>query len=399
MRPSAHLVSSAIVCGLLLSGCGHRSYVAEGGGSGGIYSGGSGGVGSGTSGGTTSGGTTSGGTTSGGTTSGGTSGGVGGSGGTGSGGGSGGSGGSGSSGGSGGVVPVPPGLGGVTPSGNSSLRLPLHPFQGIVNGGESRAVVGAHVYVLEPAAAFGQPSVSLLTAATGHRDSLGNYALTGEYGGFSIDGDYACTPGHPVYLLVRGGASGDTSANSAIGLMASLGACPAGGSFTRTRPFIFVNEVTTVAAAWALAANATDAAHVSGADSSSLHASMARAASLVNVSSGFANSRAAFEPSRRMVHTLANILAACINSAGPASSSCTTLFANARSRGASGTVPADTATAALNIARNPAANVLALYDLQPIAAPPFLPAFDSPPPDFTLAPVPAPTNTIAALHP
>ena len=38
-----------------------------------------------------------------------------------------------------------------------------------------------------------------------------------------------------------------------------------------------------------------------------------------------------------------------------------TLFANAESGGTTGTLPTDTATAAINIAHNPAANVAPLY--------------------------------------
>jgi hypothetical protein len=383
MRFRIYIVSATVAVSLVLGGCGgHGVEVATT--SGGIGSGGSGGTGSGTtSGGTTSGGTTSGGTTSGGTTSGGT-----GSGGTG--GGSGGSGGSGGgSGGSGGLAPGPPGSGipartGALPSGEASLEAPV---QGVVNGGEDRAIVGARVYVLEAAAAgFGRPAISLLTTATGHAaDSVGHYVLTGEYGGFSIAGDYTCKAGHTVYLLVRGGNSGGEGANEGIGLMASLGTCPASGTFTQSQPFVFVNEVTTVAAAYGLAGSATDATHISGGSTDVIAAGMATAARLASVSTGFVNSRGTTEPSRRMLHTLANILAACINSGGSGSGACTTLFAKARSGGATGTIPADTATAALNIARNPDANVLDLYDLQPIAAPPFLPALGSPPPDFKLA--------------
>jgi hypothetical protein len=186
----------------------------------------------------------------------------------------------------------------------------------VVNGGRDRAIVGARVYVLEAAAAgSGQPSLSLLTAAAGHpADSIGHYVVTGEFGGFSIAGDYTCTAGRPVYLLVRGGNSGRSGLNDAIGLMASLGACPASGSFTQAQPFVFVNEVTTVAAAYALAGNATDATHVSDAA-----AGMAIAARLASVSTGFVDARTTPELSRKMLHTLANILAACVNSSGPGS--------------------------------------------------------------------------------
>ena len=89
------------------------------------------------------------------------------------------------------------------------------PFQGFVNGGQSRAVVGARVYMLEiNSAATGNPSLSLLTDATGTpADSIGHYVLTDEHGGFSIEGRYTCTPGRQAYLYARGGNSGDDGLN------------------------------------------------------------------------------------------------------------------------------------------------------------------------------------------
>ena len=45
-----------------------------------------------------------------------------------------------------------------------------------------------------------------------------------------------------------------TAPISAIGLMASLGSCPQNGSFDKAAPFVVVNEVTTVAVAYAMAA-------------------------------------------------------------------------------------------------------------------------------------------------
>ena len=261
----------------------------------------------------------------------------------------------------------------------------------MVNGGQSRAVVGARVYVLQANTSNnGDPSVSLLTSATGNpADSIGHYAITGEFGGFTIACRYTCTPGRQVYVYARGGDSGDNGANSAIGLMASLGTCPASGSFAGTAPFIFVNEVTTVAAAYAMAGRATDPIHVTDSAGPDNDEPLAQAANLANIVTGFANAALPTKPEskvpRSKIHTLANILSACVNSSGPASNGCTTLFANARSSGATGTIPTDTAAAAINIARNPRANIAALYGLQPRIARPFEPALESAPPDFTIS--------------
>jgi hypothetical protein len=81
------------------------------------------------------------------------------------------------------------------------------------------------------------------------------------------------------------------------------------------------------------------------------------------------------------INTLANILAACVNSVGPASTQCSTLFSNAQNNGVDAP---DTATAALNIAHNPGANVGNLFGLQTPSSP-FQTPLSSAPNDFTIA--------------
>jgi len=234
--------------------------------------------------------------------------------------------------------------------------------------------------------AYGNASVSLLSSDN-PADSIGHYVLSGEFGGFSIAGHYTCTAGHQVYVYARGGNSGDDGANSAIGLMALLGACPESGNFDTAAPFVFVNEVTTVAAAYAMAGMANDATHVVSPDALPLE--IADAAGLANIATGAAYSALPSRPETQApqtkIHTLANILSACINSSAPTSISCTALFSNARSNGTSGAAPDDTATAAINIARHPHANIAALFGLQPRLAAPFLPALASAPEDFELS--------------
>jgi hypothetical protein len=275
------------------------------------------------------------------------------------------------------------------------------PYQGVVNGGQSRAVVEARIYLLQVSSGtYGNSSVSLLTSATGNpADSIGHYVRSGEYGGFSIAGDYTCTAGHQVYVYARGGNSGDDGSNSAIGLMASLGTCPESGNFDAAVPFIFVNEVTTVAAAYAMAGVATDATHVIASAKPGGVTGITNAADLASTVTGFANSTLASNNiPRTKIHTLANILSACINSDSSTSASCTTLFINARSNGASGAIPEDTATAAINIVRNPRVNIAALYGLQPKISAPFLPALESTPSDFDLSvAAESSSNSVASL--
>jgi hypothetical protein len=283
----------------------------------------------------------------------------------------------------------------------------FRPAQGLVNGGQSRAVVGAKVYVMQVnSTGRGNASVSLLISSTGNPpDSIGYYARTGAYGGFSIAGDYTCTPGHEVYLYAKGGNSGDDGPNDAIGLMASLGNCPKTGTFSTTMPFVVINAVTTVATAYAMASIAIDSTHVSGPGSPAALASVVKTSDLASVSTGFANVTVPARPDskvpRTKIHTLANILSSCINSSSSASVSCTTLFANARSEGNTGEIPGDTATAAINIARHPRTNVATLYRLQPSASRPFLPSLESAPADFTLSLAAEDSTTVASLslHP
>jgi streptogramin lyase len=85
------------------------------------------------------------------------------------------------------------------------------------------------------------------------------------------------------------------------------------------------------------------------------------------------------------VYLLSNILAACVNTIGGSSgdgSNCGTLFKNATPT--NGTAPQDTVTATLNIAKNPSANVAALYALAPSGAA-FPTLLTQQPVDWTLA--------------
>jgi hypothetical protein len=223
---------------------------------------------------------------------------------------------------------------------------------------------------------------------------LGAYVLTGSDGSFSISGDYTCTPGQQVYLYALGGDPGlGTGANAAAGLMAALGSCPTGGNFmsgTSLITNVMVNEVSTVAAAYAMAGFATDATHVGSSGTAlaltGIANAFANAANLETIGTGVA---LATTPAgngtvpQAEINTLANILAACVNSNG-AGSACTTLFANATADGTTtGTQPTDTATAAINIAHNPE-NVWELYGLG-TASPPFTPGLSGQPHDWTIS--------------
>jgi streptogramin lyase len=286
-------------------------------------------------------------------------------------------------------------------------------ISGIVHGGQG-PIVGAHVYLFAANAGvltpntngYGNASKSLLTSGTldsSGGPTNGDYYVTtvGPGGTFSITSDYTCTGGQQVYLYALGGDPGlGSGTNAAVGLLAALGTCP-GTTGTTGETFssgltVFMNEVSTVAAAYAFAGFATDAVHVSSSGTAAAKLGIANAfvnaAVLETLSTGVANSAIPGLPMgsgggaapQAEVNTLGNILAACVNSAGPSSTPCSTLFSNAESGGTTGTLPSDTATAAINIAHNPVAAVTALWNLSS-GYPQFSPALTTEPNDFTMS--------------
>jgi hypothetical protein len=259
-------------------------------------------------------------------------------------------------------------------------------FSGKAMDGQ-QPIMGARVYLFAAnTTGYGAASVPLLVAAgTGYTDSLGGYTLTAQDGSFNIPGGYTCKSTDQLYVYVLGGNAG-VGVNSAIGELAALGGCPL---TTQTTPsLVWVNEVTTIAAAYAIAGFATDATHVASSGTALAITDIANAfgaaANLAVPSTGAAQSvipsgNASVPQSE--IDTLANILAACIHSAGPSSSGCTTLFTNATS---GSIAPTDTATAAINIAHSPANNAAALYALQTSSSP-FSPSLTAAPNDFSIA--------------
>jgi streptogramin lyase len=158
---------------------------------------------------------------------------------------------------------------------------------------------------------------------------------------------------------------GTGKANSSLALMAALGDCGNLNNITH----VHMNELTTVAAVWALApfmsgnTQAWQKVSTSSTNASGLRMAFAAAGQVVNISTGTLPGTlpAGATLQTAEVNTIADVLEFCINSIDPApnspSTSCSNLFAAAPS--ASGN-PADTITAAMNIAQNPARNVTTL---------------------------------------
>jgi streptogramin lyase len=211
-----------------------------------------------------------------------------------------------------------------------------------------------------------------------------------------------------------------------------LGLCPGvTGEFAHTLSYVYMNEVSTTAMAYAMAGFATntttgvtqDATHIGAPSTTQALLGLQNAALNANqlyniqggnvgtvVGDGDAHIARLFTPNgngivpQAMLNTIANILAACVDSvntynpyattpAGTQSTKCSTLFSQASSTGGAsgGTAPLDTATAVFNIAHLPAgasANsttfMTNLYSLQGTTYP-FAPQLAAQPNDFTVA--------------
>jgi hypothetical protein len=279
-----------------------------------------------------------------------------------------------------------------TPAGS----VPGATLKGMVRGGQN-PIVGAHVYLYAvnttgyggagiPGSSTNM-SVSLLKSATGTaEDGNGNYYVTTDStGSFTITGDYTCPLGyaHP-YLYASGGNPG-SGPNSAAVLVSGL------GSTCSTPTYTVINEVSTIAAAYSYAGFSSDPLHSSSSNTALAAKALDNATeAIANLENPETGQALATTPAgngtvpQAEIDTLANILAACVNSSGPSSTPCTTLFNNAPSAGFSPTIPTDTSTAALNIAQNPGANIANLFTLQTAGAP-FQPSLGTAPNDFTIA--------------
>ncbi len=279
---------------------------------------------------------------------------------------------------------------------------------GKVHGGE-QAIVGAYVY-LYAANTTGSAGPGIPASASNESISLldsPGYVMTDSNGNFTITSDYSCPSANSqVYIYTVGGNPGlaQGTNNTSAGLLAGLGSC---GSL-KSSTVVIVNEVSTVAMAYAVAGYATDAMHVSSSGSTLAQTGIANAfAAIPNLEQvvttsgatsfmGIANTTTPAGNGtvpQAEINTLANILAACTNSTGTVTgptnaTPCYTLFTNAESGGSTGTQPTDTATAAINIAHNPACNfgfeVCSLITLQ-TANSPFQPALSGTPNDFTVS--------------
>jgi hypothetical protein len=251
-------------------------------------------------------------------------------------------------------------------------------LQGKVHGGQ-QPINGAIIQLYAAGTGGYASAASPLIASTVTSKSDGSFTITG---------DYTCPSASSlVYITATQGNSGYSN-NPNLSMMAALGPC---GNLTSST-FIFIDEVTTIGSVWALSPFMTGPANVGSTASNAvgLTNAFADVNTLVNTVTGVAPGPmlpAGASVSGSEIDTLADILAACINSAGGTAgdgSACGSLFSAANPGGTPGSAPTDTITAAMNIAQHPALNVGSLYALATPTAP-FQPTLGSQPNDFTIA--------------
>ena len=246
---------------------------------------------------------------------------------------------------------------------------------GAVHGGR-QPIAGAtlHLYAASTAG-YSATNTDLLTSTV----------QTDPTGMFNITGKYTCTAGQQIYLVALGGDPG-AGVNPQSAIMAALGDCANLSAVT----FINMNEITTVGSVFALAPfmSSSSALGTSSTNTLGLKQAFVWVNKLINiatgVSSGPALAAGATVPSAE-INTIADILAACVNSGGGVyndGSICGTEFTYVSS--SSATSPTDTIGLALAIARNPAQSVSSLM-LYATPVSPYAPQLSSAPNDFTLA--------------
>jgi hypothetical protein len=250
------------------------------------------------------------------------------------------------------------------------------PLQGKVYGGQNPVSGAVMQLYAATTGGYGAAATPL----------IGTSITTGPDGTWSITGKYTCLPlNAQVYITATGGDAG-SGVNSNLALMAALGTCSSLSSST----YVVVNELTTVGSIWAISPFMSGLSKVSSSASNvtGLTNAFANVNTLTSTITGTVPGTglpAGTTVPTEEIYTLANILAACVNSAGGTAgdtSACGKLFTAATPNG--GSAPTDTVTAAMNIAQHPGVNVPALFSLAP-STPPFVPALTTAPNDFTIA--------------
>jgi hypothetical protein len=217
------------------------------------------------------------------------------------------------------------------------------------------------------------------------RSMLTSGVTTDANGSFNLTGFYSCNAGDEVYLVSSGGNSG-SGINTAISLMSALGSCSTLQANAATTTVV-INEASTVASVYALQ-GFMSGAQALGADSTNtqsmdtLIGAFANVNTMVNTSTGLvpqSTTGSGIVP-QTTINSLANSLAACVNSPSAGSQLCMNLMQDTT---VSGSTPTDTLQAAVNVAHNPSLNTAAIFSLAGTTSP-FQPTLPSAPASYAI---------------
>lgn len=240
------------------------------------------------------------------------------------------------------------GCAGVTTSqGSGSTTIAGAGVHGSAHGGQQPVAFSSiQIYQAGNATGYGAGAKALLATP----------ALTDINGNFTLTVPYHCDAGTQVYFTATGGQPLTGVANSSLALATGFGLC----DDLLQSSVIEINEVTTVATVWALAPFMTGTnVGAPASNTPGMASAFADIATLVDTTTGMAKSSttSVVLPTAEL-NTIANSLAACVNTNGSSSTGCTNLFNAAPN--ADSSKPTDTISAAFNIARSPSRNVPAI---------------------------------------
>lgn len=269
-------------------------------------------------------------------------------------------------------------------SGCAAIQQPVAPItiaslSGSFHGGQ-QPLSGATVQLYAVGTSGdGSPATPLLSPAP----------RTDRNGAF-VFGSYTCpSPAALVYVVGIGGDPGIGTQNHAATLMTALGPC---GNLTPST-YISVNEVSTVASIFPLAAFANSYGQIGSgtSDQQNLAGAFAEVSNILDTSSGKpvqANVQSSLAVSLTELNTLADVISSCVNSPGGTAgdnSNCGKLFTSATPAGAP--APTNTLDALINIATHPDQNVASIFLASPPVGP-YQPTLSSPPSSWSLHQVP-----------
>jgi len=259
-------------------------------------------------------------------------------------------------------------------SNNSSNSSPA--IDGEVHGGQ-QPVSGVSIQMYAVGTTGDGSSATPLLAAPVFTNANGNFTVS----------TYTCpSPTIPVYIVGTGGDPIPGTPNPQLALMSIMDVCGNLSSST----YISINERTTVAAAYALAPYMTGPTAIGfgTSDAGAFSTAFTLAAAIANPATGAtpgANVPTGVTIPTTQVNTIADIVAACINSAGGVANDGITVcgtFLGMTTPG--GTTPStDTITALVNLANNPTLNTSSLYPLA-VPASPYQPFDSTQPPDLSI---------------